>query len=125
MHRTIPALLSGLALVVGIAVAQADEVGSPGTLAALQVNMSSADTYLQYHGRLFVRTLDGTLDEYRWGGTTCGSRTLTEEHTATLQRALHSKQVQIRPLYQDGQGQNFCLVGFNLLPKQSLKLGIP
>jgi hypothetical protein len=125
MRKTIPALFSCFALTFSATLASADDVGTPGTLAALQVTTDSADTHLQFHGRLFVKNVNGNIDEYRWGGTSCGSRTLTEEQTATLQRALHSKQVHIRPLHQDGQGQTICLVGFTLLPKQSLKLSIP
>lgn len=124
MSRTIPALLASLSLVFITTSARADEVGTRGTLAALQVNTDSADTFLLFNGRLFVSNLNGNLDEYRWGGASCGSRVLTEEEVATLQRALHSKQVYIQPVYQIGQFPT-CLVGFTMIPKKSLKLAIP
>lgn len=122
---TILALLLCFALLLSAGVVSADEEGTLGTLAVLQVNTSSADTYLQYHGRLFVKNVDGVIDEYRWGGASCGSRTLTDEDTSKLQLALHTKQVHIQPLYQAGQGSAICLVGFTLLPKASLKLALP
>jgi hypothetical protein len=103
----------------------ADNVGAVGTLAGLQVNAVTADTFLGYHGRIFVKDSGGDVVEYRWGGTSCGSRVLTEAEVAALQRALNNKQMRIQPLHQDGQGQALCLVGFMLVPKSSVSLVIP
>ena len=112
-------LLIALTLPVGIAIA--DDSQPVGSVVGLDVNTDSADFYLQYHGRLFVNT-DGNLAEYRWGGTSCGTRTLTEDQLALLQRALHHKKMTIAPRTQDGQGNSVCLVGFQLVEKKNLKL---
>lgn len=92
----------------------ADEQGTSGTVTSLEINHSSSDVYLQHHGRIVVTTGKASA-EYRWGGTACGSRTLDENLTTMLQRALESG-TQIVPRYQGGQGQSLCLVGFTLSP---------
>jgi hypothetical protein len=124
MHRFVAAtaLLSTLALAATVS---ADDLGGLGTIAGLQVNNSSADTYLQFHGRVYVKNGSGGLDEYRWGGTSCGSRILTDAEVEALHRGLDNKSMRIQPVTQPGQGQTVCLVGFTLVPKASLKLGIP
>jgi hypothetical protein len=124
MHRFVAAtaLLSALALAATVS---ADDLGGLGTIAGLQVNNSSADTYLQFHGRVYVKNGNGGLDEYRWGGTSCGSRILTDAEVEALHRGLDNKSMRIEPVTQPGQGQTVCLVGFTLVPKASLKLGIP
>jgi hypothetical protein len=99
-------------------IAFADEVGARGTVASLEVNTPAGDTYLQYHGRMTL--VSGgknatTAAEYRWGGTSCGSRTLTENQVAMLQRALESG-TPIMPRFQNGQGSTKCLVGIAIAP---------
>jgi len=111
-------------LVIGVSSANADELGDIGAVVGLQINTTVGDLYLQYHGRMYVNS-DIGLQEYRWGGTSCGSRVLTEAQTAALHRALDNKQMRIQPVYQIGQGLTRCVVGFTLVPKKSLKLGIP
>lgn len=122
MRRTIGliTLLSALAFCAGTA--NADDSNLAGSIIALDDNTTSADIYLQYHGRIFVKNSDGVLDEYRWGGTSCGSRTLAEAETAALQRALNTKNMRIVPRSQDGQGSAVCLVGFTLVEKKNLNL---
>ncbi len=100
-------------------VALADELGTKGTIASLEVNMPSADAYLQHHGRIVVVSGNNkpstSSAEYRWGGTACGSRTLSEAQVTMLQRALESG-TPITPRFQDGQGSTKCLVGFTIAP---------
>jgi len=103
----------------------ADDIGTVGRVASLQINTTSADIYLQFHGRLFVKNANGALDEYRWGGTSCGTRLLTEDQVAALQRAYDNKRMQIEPISQPGQGNTLCLVGFTLVQKADLKLFTP
>jgi hypothetical protein len=97
-------------------IAAADTEDPGGYIAHLDVNQPSADTYLIYHGRMII-TSGGKNNvasaEYRWGGTSCGSRTLTENQVAILQRALESN-TRVLPRFQDGQGTTKCLVGFRL-----------
>lgn len=121
MRRMLALLTCLTALTLCHGTARADVMGAIGSLIALEVNTGSADTFLQYHGRMFVDA-NGTLGQYRWGGTSCGSRVLDESEVALLQRALNQKKMTIQPRYQDGQGQTQCLVGFVLVEKKNLKL---
>jgi hypothetical protein len=102
--------------------ATADDVGAIGQVVAVDVNDDSADLYLTHHGQVFVRLPDNTLDEYRWGGNACGTRTLSEGQVAMLQRALDNRRARIVPRSQDGQGIIKCLVGFNIVDKKSVSL---
>ncbi|MBK9036301.1 MAG: hypothetical protein IPL61_34490 [Myxococcales bacterium] len=101
-----------LTLALAPAVAHADLIGGTGTAIELEVNHSTADAYLQFHGRL-VLTAAGRDTEYRWGGTSCSNKTLPESQVTMLQRALESA-TSITPRYVSGQGLNKCLVGFTV-----------
>jgi len=113
------------ALILCAGTARADTAGTLGAVASLQVLTVSADTFLQYNGRVVVKNTDGDLDEYRWGGTSCGNRLLTEAQIAELHSVLGNKKILIAPVYQDGQGQTRCMVGFTLVPKPNLKFITP
>jgi hypothetical protein len=102
------------------AVDAADTAGTAGTVVGLQVNTTSADAYLQHHGRVFVKDAGGNLTVYHWGGTACGTRLLTEAQVAALQQALGKMRMRIKPLHQAGQGDALCLVGFTLAPPGSV-----
>jgi hypothetical protein len=95
------------------AVLAADATGSAGAVAELEVNSSSADIYLQYNGRVVIAGGKASV-EYRWGGTSCGTRVLSESMVAMLQRVQDSGAA-IQPRFQIGQGDVKCLVGFNIL----------
>jgi hypothetical protein len=109
-------------LTVGAAVANADDVGLGGSIASLELNTGSADNFLINHGRMFVKNSNGALDEYRWGGQSCGTRVLSDAQFAALQAAQNNKKMTITPLSQMGQGNTKCLVGFTLVEKKNLKL---
>ena len=113
------ALASFLALTVALPATAyaADKTGNEGRLKSVEVNSPSADTYLQYHGRLFVTAKKSTT-EYRWGGTSCGSRTLSPEMVDLLVDTVRNHDnLKIAPRYQDGQGSSKCLVGFTIRHK--------
>lgn len=116
--RRIALSLSALAVTIAIPLTAyaADLTGGEGRVRSVETVTPSADTYLQYHGRVFVVTATG-MDEYRWGGTACGSRTMTDESIALLVQAAQSTVLRITPTYQDGQGSAKCLVGFALRNK--------
>ena len=120
MRRGIGVLIFS-ALIVSNA-ARADDTNLVGALVGLEVSTTSADNYLQYHGRMFVKNDGGTVDEYRWGGVSCGSRLLTEDQVAMLQRALSAKKMTIGTITQDGQGDAKCVVGFSLAEKKNVAL---
>jgi hypothetical protein len=122
MQRRIRLVVLVSALMLVASAATADDVGLIGSVARLEMNTSSADTYLQYHGRMFVKNENGTLDEYRWGGTSCGSRVLVDAQFAVLQAAQNNKKMLVEPLSQDGQGNTKCLVGIRMVEKKNLKL---
>lgn len=112
--------LNKIAVLASLAISSlafADTQGIGGTVIELEVNTTSADTYLQYHGRAVIVSgkSNTTNTEYRWGGTSCGTRTLSDSMVAMLQRALESG-APIVPRYQDGQGMAKCLVGFRFAP---------
>jgi hypothetical protein len=90
----------------------ADEAGKAGIATDLETLTPSADTYLQYHGRL-VLLVGTTPEEYRWGGTSCGSRTMSADNVRLLATAVQKGQ-SITPRYQIGQGSVRCLVGFSV-----------
>jgi hypothetical protein len=119
--KTISKVIAALSVVVTLAVpsiASAEALAAKGTISSLETNTPSADAYLQYHGRMFVVTGSKgatSTAEYRWGGTSCGTRTLTEGQVAMLQRALESG-TPITPRIQDGQGDVKCIVGFTIAP---------
>ncbi|MFR9720516.1 hypothetical protein ACL00X_14260 [Aeromonas diversa] len=97
--------------------ARAEEDAAPMPLVQLEVNTTSADTYLLYFGRAFTKMSKGVLEEYRWGGTSCGSRVLSDAEVALLQGALDNANVRVAFRYQEGQGATKCVVGFALVRK--------
>jgi hypothetical protein len=96
------------------AIARAEDEGPKGTVTSLEANTTSADLYLQQHGRVVILTGKSSA-EYRWGGTSCGSRTLSDAMVAMLQRSLESG-TPVIPRWQDGQGSAKCIVGITLAP---------
>lgn len=111
---SLPAL--ALALTIPFTAYAADEKGSEGRAKTIEVNAPSSDSYLQFHGRVFV-TSGKTTTEYRWGGTSCGSRTMSPEMVELLVGAVRAEDVRIVPSFQDGQGSTKCLVGFSIKRK--------
>jgi hypothetical protein len=114
MIRRSLALVALLAAVPTAALA-ADAVGAAGYVTELQVNQTSSDAYLQYHGRAFIGDKKDGTAEYRWGGTSCGSKVLTDGQVGYLMQAMNTG-LRVEPLYQAGQGSAVCLVGFSIIP---------
>lgn len=115
-----------LLLFTGSAAYAQDFDGERGNVASVEINTTSADTYLQYHGELLVLNLaTKALDTYRWGGTSCGARLLSDAQVASLRAAVNEKRTQIVPRYQPGQGPNKCIVGFQLVSGSFLKAVFP
>jgi len=103
-----------IALAVPAIAYAADQSGAEGRAKTVEVLSPSSDSYIQYHGRLIVRAQKRDT-EYRWGGTSCGSKVLSDAQVDRLVEAVRDKdEVKILPLYQPGQGTNKCLVGFSL-----------
>jgi len=110
--RMIALLAVATTLLGGVAWA-ADVTGPAGAVLSVEVRTVSADLYLQFHGRLVVQqSIDDMAVEYRWGGTSCGSRILTASQLGYLMDLAAAPYMMIEPFYQDGQGQTICLVGF-------------
>lgn len=102
------------------ATAFADETGNKGSVEKVELNTPSSDTYLQYHGRVTLEWGKNghKKDEYRWGGTSCGSRTLSDNLIQVLIDASRRGNLQVTPRYQTGQGDVKCLVGFSIEEKR-------
>jgi hypothetical protein len=115
---SLPAL--ALALAIPLTAYAADETGPEGRAKTVEVNAPSSDSYVQFHGRVFVTT-GKTTNEYRWGGTSCGSRTMSAEMVQLLVDAVRADDVRVVPTFQDGQGSTKCLVGFSLKDKENSK----
>lgn len=110
------------ALALPVVAHAADRDGVEGRATSIQVNASTSDVYLLYHGRLFVQSGKNTT-EYRWGGTSCGSRILSAEMVALLYDLVRKGDNPIKPIYQDGQASTKCLVGFTVKEKKDPKKG--
>ena len=83
--------LLGLLVALPSTALAADDVGAVGYVTELQVNQTSAETYLQFHGRAFLGGgAKQAAVEYRWGGTSCGTRVLSEHQVSLLMRAFES-----------------------------------
>ena len=107
-------VLAALAFSAVPSIALADTTGSAGYVMKLQANQPSADTYLTFHGRVFIGVAKGGT-EYRWGGATCGTRTVSDASVQLLMHALDSG-LHVEPIYQIGQGDLRCLIGFSTFP---------
>jgi hypothetical protein len=117
IRRPLAAVASLFFLTVAVAVpvtAFADESGSAGSVDSVEINSPSADTYLQYHGRVFLRSGKSNKKEYRWGGTACGSRIMPTDMVEVLIQASRNDDILITPRFQTGQGDVKCLVGFGI-----------
>lgn len=109
------ALLALLSLAPAVPALAADATGALGPIVALQVNADTSDAYLQFHGRMIVGDSIGGYEEYRWGGTACGSKVLSDQQVARLQDGMNNPRVLVEPLWQAGQGSSQCVVGFSLV----------
>lgn len=96
----------------------ADETGTAGSVSVVEINTPSADAYLQYHGRLTLQNGKAKFTEYRWGGTSCGTRILSTEMVEVLVEASRNNAIVVTPRFQVGQGDAKCLVGFSVTPKR-------
>lgn len=113
MKRSIVALAALVILALPTTAAAADSTGQKGSIETLEINHTTSDTYLQYHGRIVVKTGKTTTTEYRWGGSSCSNKALPAELVQMLWEAFRArKSTQITPRFQAGQGSNKCLVGF-------------
>jgi hypothetical protein len=110
MFRTFALVAALLALPSTVLADVLDEVGDAGRIQALHINHVYADTYLQFHGRVFIGK---NADEYRWGGTSCGTKVLPDNMVSLLEGALDSG-LTVEPLWKPGSGSAKCLVGFNI-----------
>jgi hypothetical protein len=120
-RRPLAAVASLFLLAVAVivpATAFADESGTAGSVDSVEINTPSADAYLQYHGRVIVRTGKTTKIEYRWGGTSCGSRVVPTDMVEVLVQAARNDNLVVTPRFQIGQGDVKCLVGFNVQEKR-------
>jgi hypothetical protein len=118
-RRPLAAFASLFLVAVAVpATAFADESGTAGSVSLVDVNTPSADTYLEYHGRVVVLSGKTTKTEYRWGGTSCGTRVVPADMVEVLVEASRNDTVVVTPSFQVGQGDAKCLVGFTVNKKR-------
>lgn len=97
----------------------ADSTGQKGSVESVEINHSTADGYLQYHGRIVIKA-GKTSTEYRWGGTSCSNKSLPAELVSLIWDAFQSrKNTNVTPRFQSGQGNNKCLVGLTFDNRKS------
>jgi hypothetical protein len=114
-NRSLVALATLATLSMPATVFAADSTGQKGSIETLEINHSTADTFLQYHGRIVIKS-GKTTTEYRWGGTSCSNKTLPSEMISLLWDAFRSrKDTNVTPRFQSGQGSSKCLVGFTFV----------
>jgi len=119
--RTRNSVLASLAVAAAVvSPALADDQGDVGAIVRVERFTPSADTYLTRHGRLTVRTLDGTVNEYWWGGLSCSLKVLDDADFAALQAAQNNKKMLVQPTSLPGQGLVKCLVGMSFVEKKNL-----
>ena len=112
MKITVITILA-LAATLIFEIALADETGPAGTVHSVLVRTVSSDSYIQAHGSLMVKqSIDDVVTEYRWGGTSCGAKVLTDSQVAYLMDLAAAPYMLIEPIHKAGQGQIICLVGF-------------
>jgi hypothetical protein len=117
-NRSFVALATLAALSMPATVFASDSTGQKGSIETIEVNHSTSDTFLQYHGRIVIKT-GKTTAEYRWGGAACSNKTLPSELVALLWEAFRGrKTTNVTPRYQSGQGSNKCLVGFTFADRK-------
>ena len=106
------------ALLFTPALASADSKGQSGRIIEVQINTAGSDDHAQYRGEVTVRSgkkNTATETTYKWGGSVCPGKDLTEHQVELLVHALTDRgRVSIVPRYKNGQGGNKCLVAFSL-----------
>lgn len=121
-RRPVAALASLFLLAVAVPATAfaADETGTAGFVDKVEINTPSADAYLAYHGRVVLASGKGgtTKTEYRWGGTSCGTRVVSEDLVQILVQASRNSDIVVTPRFQIGQGDIKCLVGFTVQEKR-------
>jgi len=106
---SVTALFSGSAL--------ADQTGVAGKIISVTINGSKSDDYKTFHGSVTIRPPGKRQRpvEYKWGGTACPGKDLTDHEVDILVGAFHErKSTLVVPRSKNGQGGAICLVGFEL-----------
>jgi hypothetical protein len=106
------------ALVLAPAVAAADSKGSPGRVASVDVNTAGSDDFSKFRGEVAIRAGSKKVqkmkvERYRFGGSTCPGKDLSEAQLQMLLTAMHERDI-VTPRYKNGQGGHRCLVGFSI-----------
>lgn len=117
---SVPGSLAVAGLVAVLAgPALADTQGDSGRVIGLSLNESSSDLSATQRGKIVVDSA-GIVSEYRWDGTLCAGRVLTEAEEAVLAGLVGNKKLLITPYWKSGQGGVRCLVSFTIGDKKSL-----
>lgn len=114
-HRPRLSLIAALAASLIPATALADSNGSTGNVDGLTVYERSSDNYAMANGVLTVKEKNGGKRDYKWGGSLCPGRELSDASVALLFESLRDrKKVKLTPTFKLGNGNVRCLTGFKL-----------
>ncbi|MGQ0697865.1 MAG: hypothetical protein ACT4PZ_06425 [Panacagrimonas sp.] len=115
MNRLIKSVCLCAALGIAVPAAHAaDTQGTTGQLISLKINETSSDSYAVQRGSLVIHENGLVPREYRFGGTICSGRNLSEQNQNNLASVDSSPTIVVTPFYKSGQGNVRCLVGYRL-----------
>ncbi|MEM8934921.1 MAG: hypothetical protein AAGC77_00765 [Pseudomonadota bacterium] len=87
--------------------------GALGLIESLRILETTNDDYSKMHGALVVKYYNDEEQLFRWGGSYCPGRNLTDANKQVLATAFASG-MKIRVETKNGQGGAQCIVGFEL-----------
>jgi hypothetical protein len=108
-------LIAALAALMLPAAASADSNGAAGSVEAIVLHEPGSDNHPMYHGAVVLKERAGVKREYRWGGSLCPGRELSDTSLGLLFEALRSgAQVEVTPLFKSGNGGQRCITGLRV-----------
>lgn len=117
---TRPKIIAGaaiLATLFAVSPAAADNAGETGKLVGIQINQSSSDVYPTYRGQFSV-VADKVIQDYRWSGSFCSGKSLTEHEIDVLHRSIGNPRLRITPYWKNGLVGSRCVVSFVIAEKK-------
>lgn len=113
--QSLTCAIAGLLIAAGTASA-ADSTGATGSVIQIEINSTSSDSYVAYHGKVSISPGKNTQPTvYTWGGVQCPGKTISDEMVDVLMQAFQSRRhVHVTPRFKPGAGAHKCLVGLSI-----------
>lgn len=86
---------------------------SRGAIISLYVSDQGSDNFAKFRGMLMLDFVGTGVTEYKWGGSTCPGRQLSEASVQLLALA-QANGLRITPETKPGQGGALCMTGFTI-----------